>query len=407
VVLRARPESDFESLYRRHVGDVYRYARAVLGNAADAEDVTQTTFLNAYRAIQRGERPKKPQNWLRVITHNICRQRFRQAARRPREVPFDEDIGEFVTDEPAPTLDDLTRALKQLPFNQRAALVMREFEGRSPHDIATVLGVSPSAVETLLFRARRNLREQLEGSLTCVEAERAISRQLDGHLARTERGALRAHLRECGECAQLARRLRAQRRALKSMAAVPLPSSLAGASQIGGSAIGTGIAGGAPVAGSIVAKLAVGTVATALVAGVGYEGVTHDNPSHSAPAGHGQVAGKRDAPTTVTAHQLAPSVPTGSGRAIPKPRAETSFAAARPHTRRVHATHRVSHGRTDSAREKAPQELPPKAPRRASHRHQQIVPGNTGPKAKKVGSHGQPTLPKVKPVPSRRQAGSD
>src|SRR5205809_7314224 len=196
-------------------------------NEADAEDVTQTTFMNAYRAFQRGERPEKPQNWLITIAHNVCRQRFRQSARRPVEVAFDDDVAaSLVESDAAPTGEDIRRALGHLAFNQRAALVMRELEGRSYTEIADILDVSTSAVETLIFRARRALREQLEGALTCGEAEFAISRQLDGRLPRQERGQLRAHLRECSECAAFARRQRAQRGALKTLALVPVPGSL-------------------------------------------------------------------------------------------------------------------------------------------------------------------------------------
>ena len=90
---RSRVDRTFERLYRRHVGDVYRYALAVMRNPADAEDVTQTAFLNAYRAFQNGESPERPHNWLIAIAHNVCRQRFRQSARRPKEVGFDDDIG--------------------------------------------------------------------------------------------------------------------------------------------------------------------------------------------------------------------------------------------------------------------------------------------------------------------------
>src|ERR671923_1922465 len=223
---RPRPDRGFERIYKRHVGDVYRYALAVMRNQADAEDVTQTTFLNAYRAFMRGERPAKPHNWLIAIAHNVCRQRFRQSARRPSEVSFDDDIADAVVDEEAPSGEDIRRALSHLAFNQRAALVMRELEGRSYSEIAEILDLSTSAVETLIFRARRALREQLEGSLTCGEAEFAISRQLDGRLTRQERGQLRAHLRECAECSRFARRQRAQRGALKSLALVPVPGSL-------------------------------------------------------------------------------------------------------------------------------------------------------------------------------------
>src|SRR5207253_10905561 len=120
-------DSAFESFYRERVAEVYQYALAVLGNSADAEDVTQQTFLNAYRAFQRGERPEKPHNWLIKIAHNVCRQRFRQAARRPNEVAFDEDVAEAMPlDSDVPTADDLSRALGHLAFNQRSALVMRE-----------------------------------------------------------------------------------------------------------------------------------------------------------------------------------------------------------------------------------------------------------------------------------------
>src|SRR4051794_12534226 len=79
--LKQRPDAAFEALYERHVHEVYRYALAMLGSAPDAEDVTQTTFLNAYRAFQAGDRPRKARPWLRTIAHNVCLQRFRQAAR--------------------------------------------------------------------------------------------------------------------------------------------------------------------------------------------------------------------------------------------------------------------------------------------------------------------------------------
>src|SRR5881227_3994531 len=128
----SRVDRSFERLYQRHVADVYHYALAVLRNPSDAEDVAQTTFLNAYRAYQRGERPQSPQNWLIAIAHNVCRQRFRQLQRRPNELPLEEeDVAQIVPDEDAPTAEDIRRALSQLAFNQRAALVMRELEGRS------------------------------------------------------------------------------------------------------------------------------------------------------------------------------------------------------------------------------------------------------------------------------------
>jgi RNA polymerase sigma factor (sigma-70 family) len=249
---------------------VYRYALAVMRNQADAEDVTQTTFLNAYKAFARGERPRTSQNWLIAIAHNVCRQRFRQLQRRLHELPLeDENVPQVVPDEDAPTADDIKRALGHLAFNQRSALVMRELEGRSYVEIAQALNLSTSAVETLIFRGRRALREQLESGLTCREAEFAISRQLDGRLPRREKGPLRAHLRECEDCARFARSQRAQRSAIRNLALIPIPSSLSSFFHHGGAAGGTSAAG---AAGSGLAVKAAVVGASALVAtGVGVE----------------------------------------------------------------------------------------------------------------------------------------
>jgi RNA polymerase sigma-70 factor (ECF subfamily) len=281
ILARQRQDRSLERLYKKHAGDVYRYALVVLRNQADAEDVTQTTFMNAHRAIERGEQPRNPQNWLIAIAHNVCRQRFRQSQRRPAEVELNEELAEAVVEEDAISAEDIRRALGHLAFNQRAALVMRELEGRSYQEIAEILGLSVSAVETLIFRARRALREQLEEGITCHEAELAISKQLDGRLPRKDRGALRAHLRECDECAHFARRQRAQRGAIKSLALIPLPSSLTGLFGGGGAATG-----GLALGGGLGVKLAAIGASAVVVSGVSYEGVHHHVwRSHSANPG--------------------------------------------------------------------------------------------------------------------------
>ena len=172
---RHRADRAFERMYQRHVGDVYRYALAVMRNPVDAEDVTQTTFLNAYRAYtEKGNRPEKPQNWLIAIAHNVCRQRFRQSSRRPAEVAFEDDIADTLVDDEALTGDDIRRALSHLAFNQRAALVMRELEGRSYAEIAEILELSTSAVETLIFRARRSLAKGLAEPSAPAEKRRMV-----------------------------------------------------------------------------------------------------------------------------------------------------------------------------------------------------------------------------------------
>jgi RNA polymerase sigma factor (sigma-70 family) len=315
-LLAQRPRTDrsFERIYRRHVGDVYRYALAVLRQPADAEDVTQTTFMNAYRAFQRGERPRNAQNWLIAIAHNVCRQRFRQAARRPDEIAYEDGIGDVMQDEEqGPSAEDIQRALGHLAFNQRAALVMRELEGRSYVEISEILGLSVSAVETLLFRARRALREQLEGALTCTEAERAISRRADGQVSRAERGSLRAHLRECKECERFARSQRAHRNAFKALAAVPIPSSLT--TFFGGG-------GGAALGGGVALKAAAFVTAGVVATGVGYEGVKRaelvaPKPHRSAAATHVVPSSPAAARTEHIA--VSPAAPTRDARAANSP----------------------------------------------------------------------------------------
>jgi len=215
-----------DDLYRRHGPEVYRYALAVLGNPADAEDVTQTTFLNAYRALEQGVRPRKPSNWLLTIASNTIKQRFRQEKARPRHVQLDEQFADTSPDDSGPTVGEVLTALSKIPPAQRQAIVLREFEGRSYKEIAAILDVSTSALETLLFRARRSLADELEHHLTCTQAQQAISQAADGRLRRKERRRLREHLDECPDCARFARLQQKHRSALRGLALVPVPLSL-------------------------------------------------------------------------------------------------------------------------------------------------------------------------------------
>jgi len=173
----------FENLYRHYVKDVYHYALALLRNPADAEDVTQTTFLNAYRAWQRGQEIEKPRNWLIKIAHNVARSRYARASRRVKEVPLDDHLEQLaVPEEEQPNIVGVLRALGRLPFNQRAALVMRELEGRTYAEIADTIGVSVPAVETLIFRARKSLRMRASAlrSLAAVPVPNSLAQLFEG-----------------------------------------------------------------------------------------------------------------------------------------------------------------------------------------------------------------------------------
>ncbi len=301
-----------DDLYRAHGAEVYRYAYAVLGNHADAEDVTQTTFLNAYRALEQGVKPRKPSNWLLTIASNAIKQRFRQEQARPRQVELDDRIaspGVSHDDEgDDPTVGELLTALSKSPPQQRHALVLREFEGRSYAEIAEILGVTTSALETLLFRARRSLAEELQHQLTCTEAQLAISRSVDDRRGRKERRRLRDHLDECPDCARFARLQQRHRSALRGLTLVPIPISLtlfkgfegtaaaavvpmgAGAAAAGSAvAVGAGTTAagsGGLLAGGVGVKIAAVVAAASVAGGVGVAGSSEigSKPEKSKPA---------------------------------------------------------------------------------------------------------------------------
>ena len=319
---------ELDELYRDHAPEVFRYAYAVLGNRADAEDVTQTTFVNALRALERGERPRTPKNWLITIAHNLIRQRFRQLQARPREVELDVELPAAEVDDDGPAIEDLVRALQRIPPTQRQALVLRELEGRSYSEIGALLGVSQSALETLIFRARRSLAEELENLVTCDGAELALSRATDGRLGRKERRRLLAHLDECPSCARTAARSLKHRRAFKALAVLPLPFSLtlfkgaptasaaAGLPTIGAAA-GTSVAAG--TAAGVTAKVAVGLAAVAIAGGAGYEGMqaVSDSPPPARAA-------------TVAPVEPTPIVRRSEGTRAPRPTAGKSSVAVAP-----------------------------------------------------------------------------
>jgi RNA polymerase sigma-70 factor (ECF subfamily) len=226
-----------DDLYRSHVAEVYRYAYAMLGNRSDAEDVTQTTFVNALGALERGERPRKPSNWLITITHNIVRQRFRQQQARPAEVELDDDVASEEPQHDGPSVEDLVRALQGIPPTQRAALVMRELEGRTYKEIEALLELTPAALETLLFRARRRSRAENRTRGRARHVERARRPSLAEERRRSQPS------RDCPSCARLhaAGRSIAGRSSTSSPPPFRSPLRAPTASAAGGlSTIGTG-----------------------------------------------------------------------------------------------------------------------------------------------------------------------
>jgi len=153
-------------LYRRYYRRVYGFCLSHLGSREEAEDAAQTTFLSALRALERGVVPRMEANWLFTIARNTCRGRFRSRGRsRGRELLCDPRLLEAVSPDREASGDQLfflDEALADMPELQRRAIVLREWRGFSYREIADELELSASAVEALIFRARRSLAQRLE-----------------------------------------------------------------------------------------------------------------------------------------------------------------------------------------------------------------------------------------------------
>lgn len=174
--LRAGDKTACSICVELHAPAVYRLAFSMLGNAAEAEDVTQETFLQAFKGIDGFEWRSSLSTWLYRITHNLVLMRLRK--RQPLFVSIDAPTPEaesaptpealfdwcclpdqeFAT---AETRSQLESAIAELPEKLRETFVLREMEGLSTEETATILGISESNVKVRLHRARLWLRERL------------------------------------------------------------------------------------------------------------------------------------------------------------------------------------------------------------------------------------------------------
>jgi RNA polymerase sigma-70 factor, ECF subfamily len=158
ILLQAAQDGDldaFEALVHRHQAAVYRVALRMLGSEADAQDATQDTFVRAWRGLERFRRESTVSTWLYRIVTRRCLDVI--AARRPTEdlqIELDAGVDPADTAEQRERLRAVTRAIAGLPDEQRAALVLREFEGLSYDQVADVLNTSVSAVKGRIHRAR-------------------------------------------------------------------------------------------------------------------------------------------------------------------------------------------------------------------------------------------------------------
>jgi RNA polymerase sigma factor (sigma-70 family) len=153
-------------LYERYSAQILGYCLHQLGSREEAEDAVQTTFMNAFRGLQRGIVPELESAWLFKIAHNVCLSRRRSSWRRGKvEAPNNFEVLQEVVPGRELVADELIRlqdVLEEMPENQRRAILLREWQGLTYREISDELGLSQAAVETLIFRARRALAQGLE-----------------------------------------------------------------------------------------------------------------------------------------------------------------------------------------------------------------------------------------------------
>jgi RNA polymerase sigma-70 factor (ECF subfamily) len=164
---KAELDAAFSDLYRAHIRDVYSYSYYRVGNHHDAEDLTEQTFLQAYRHLERAlreskGRPLRP--WLIRIAHNLAANFYRDRSRKPEAAIEDASMiaATHTTEslvEGREQLKMILDGVQQLPDDRREALIMRFALGMDNREIAKALGRTDGATKVLLHRAIR----QLEG----------------------------------------------------------------------------------------------------------------------------------------------------------------------------------------------------------------------------------------------------
>jgi RNA polymerase sigma-70 factor (ECF subfamily) len=163
-----------ETLMRRHNRTLYRTARAILRDDAEAEDVVQEAYLKAYGALGSFRAESKLSTWLVRITANEALMRRRKTARAAVVVPMDaasagEQWEEPMSDEAGPERNALGGEMRQLlekridalPDGYRAVFVLRALEELTVEETAVALDIPEATVRTRYFRARGLLRESL------------------------------------------------------------------------------------------------------------------------------------------------------------------------------------------------------------------------------------------------------
>jgi len=373
LVVRARrgDERAFELLYERHVPGVLSFCRHMLADAAEAEDAVQHTFAAAHRELVESDRPLHVKAWLYTVARNRCLSLLRDRHEHPTEQVEPSTAGLQDVVQQRADLREVLNDLRDLPPDQRAALVLAEMEDLSHAEIAVVIGCPDTSVKGLVFRARAGLMERQEArDAPCsdIRAELAVARR--GGL---RRGRLKHHLKECPSCTSYLHSLKRQRQLLALVLPVAPTAGLKS-----GLLASLGLGGGA-AAGGLAAVGTAGTAATVVVAAViGGAGLTGHGPLGTGPPDDGRSSSPAGSQTSPP-ERAKPGLRPGVAATLPGRR-----KGGTPGPRPVDGRGRSSPGARDHGRSKSPKGgKPPKIGR---------APARTKP-AKPLKEAGAPASP--------------
>jgi len=179
--VKSRDKHAFETLVNRHQRPVLNFIFRFMGDRTEAEDLTQEVFLRVWKSAGTYQPDAKFTTWLYRIATNLCINKQRamhirkwfaisqsQEQKQKSEDTFIPAEGAGIKNPENLLIDSeqslhLSNALNDLPTRQRLAIVLKIYDGLSYHEISQIMGRSVSAVDSLLIRAKKNLRKKLKG----------------------------------------------------------------------------------------------------------------------------------------------------------------------------------------------------------------------------------------------------
>jgi RNA polymerase sigma factor (sigma-70 family) len=394
--IRRGNEAAFEVAFQRHGPAILGFCRHMLGSPEEAEDAVQLTFAAAHRDLLRDpDREIALKPWLFTIARNRCVSMLRAGREPPIEYAELPTSGLAEQVAQRAELRQLLCDVRELPDEQRAALLLAEIGDLSHTEVARVLDCQVARVKALVFRARSALIERREARETpCESIQEQLANLRGGSLRRTR---LRLHLRECAACRAYRDQVKQQRKLLAAALPVTpgaaLKSSVLAAVGIGGGSAGGGMGVGlASIAGTFTGGAGAGTIAKVAAVGV--------------LAGGGAVAGERvlDSGQGTPSPQPAPAVKPVDPAAGPGP-AQGGAAAKRARVPAARAEARPGAERRSNARGRNDERVRAQGRERsagAAH-----APGPAAPSGGRALGHGRQKAGKVKPNGGRARGPVD